>query len=740
MSDSIALAIKPIVRYPRVAQVGKTYLITIDLEVELGTEWNYEEEEYPIYCEVDSNSFSLKPVGEPVIVLHRFGGNYGEARFLIQLLPDMASEINIAIKFINKWGTSIKVIRLENLIRSEINKIYTSKEELYSEEELSSLFPSKNLLSTGKSEDETPIIAISQLNHSIYVWKDEFYSEEDLLSLLPITSLSQIEGIEEELSIDTINKFCGFDWSILDKLSADRVLIWINKYAKSKKTNELTDLECQVFRECWNFRTYNMISNNLCLDPDYVREIGASLFKRLSRICGEPVSKRDFKIIIKRLITSINIADFFRATNPNKSLQAGDVQDDRYYVDFSSVRGERLIEQLRRKITYLSPDVQTCSLFTGHIGCGKSTELLQLQKLLETDGFHVVYFESSDDLEMTDVDIGDLMLAIAKRISKSLEDVKINVKGGKLRSLLAKTKDVLLTPIDANVINSGLREKLNQFLAPQKNKLVEAINEELIMPAIKQLKQQGKKGLAVIVDNLDRLDSRVRPDGKSQHEYLFIDQSECLTKLACHLVYTFPLSMRYGNEPRKLMQRYNSLMVLPMVPPIDQYGNSYDARMVLLRQMVLRRAIPEGTDEERITRLGDFFESEDVIDRLCRISGGNNRDLMRLLNSWIKKEQQLPLRADTLEQVIRERRNEMVVVISDDEWELLRQVQKRKMVSGNGEYQFLISSRWMFEYQQGAESWFAVNPILLEAAEMQSFINNQAIDPTLEVFYEEGSL
>ena len=29
MSDSIALAIKPIVRYPRVAQVGKTYLMTI---------------------------------------------------------------------------------------------------------------------------------------------------------------------------------------------------------------------------------------------------------------------------------------------------------------------------------------------------------------------------------------------------------------------------------------------------------------------------------------------------------------------------------------------------------------------------------------------------------------------------------------------------------------------------------------------------------------------------------------
>ena len=97
MSDSIALAIKPIVRYPRVAQVGKTYLMTIDLEVEDGAEWQYEEEEYPVYCEVDSDAFSFRSVGEPVLVLHRFGGNYGEVRFLIKPLQEI-SEKYITIK------------------------------------------------------------------------------------------------------------------------------------------------------------------------------------------------------------------------------------------------------------------------------------------------------------------------------------------------------------------------------------------------------------------------------------------------------------------------------------------------------------------------------------------------------------------------------------------------------------------------------------------------------------------
>ena len=144
--------------------------------------------------------------------------------------------------------------------------------------------------------------------------------------------------------------------------------------------------------------------------------------------------------------------------------------------------------------------------------------------------------------------------------------------------------------------DSGLREKMNQFLVPQKNKLLEAINEELIEPAIGLLKQQGKKGLVVIVDNLDRVDKRIRADGRPQQEYLFIDQHECLRGLQCHLVYTMPLSMKFGNEYGALTQRCKTPLVLPMVPTIGRDGRDvYEEGMVLSRQMVLWRALPEVT-------------------------------------------------------------------------------------------------------------------------------------------------
>ena len=44
----------------------------------------------------------------------------------------------------------------------------------------------------------------------------------------------------------------------------------------------------------------------------------------------------------------------------------------KYYIDFSEVRGSDLVRELKRTITF-SDQEPTCQLFTGHIGCGKSS-------------------------------------------------------------------------------------------------------------------------------------------------------------------------------------------------------------------------------------------------------------------------------------------------------------------------------------------------------------------------------
>jgi hypothetical protein len=83
------------------------------------------------------------------------------------------------------------------------------------------------------------------------------------------------------------------------------------------------------------------------------------------------------------------------------------------------------------------------------------------------------------------------------------------------------------------------------------------------------------------------------------------------------------------------------------------------------------------------------------------------------------KDKKFPLQSHTLEQIIRERRNEMSLTISDEEWELLRRVKKTKHVSDDQGYQKLIRSRFVFEYRDQGELWFDVNPILAESDKLQ---------------------
>ncbi|MGK7928404.1 MAG: ATP-binding protein [Spirulina sp.] len=453
---------------------------------------------------------------------------------------------------------------------------------------------------------------------------------------------------------------------------------------------------------------------------------------------------------------TVDLRSFYRATNPSQTLEIAKPEDRKYYIDFSAVRGVDLIKRLKRRISFFSPDRPTCTLFTGHIGCGKSTELLHLKLELEKEGFHVVYFESSEDLEMTDVDISDVLLAIARRLSQSLEGISIG-QPKNLMGLLQGAVRVLFSEVEISKFKMGLpaiaglpeiklatnqegefslafgigeitgraksdarlREQLNQYLGPLKIQLLEAINQELIEPAIAQLKQQNKAGLVVIADNLDRLDPRQKSWKRGQHEYLFVDQGEYLTRLACHMVYTMPLALKFSNDYGMLTQRFDDPQVLPMVPVRHRGDREHEEGMALLRQMVLARALPDRTSEDRLQEIGTIFDAPESLDRLCRASGGHVRDLLRLLNRWIEENDAFPLTGETLLDVIRERQNSVRQAVSDEEWELLRRVRHTKKVSDSAGYQTLIRSRFVFEYCDADGSWFDVNPLLADAEELK---------------------
>ncbi len=437
---------------------------------------------------------------------------------------------------------------------------------------------------------------------------------------------------------------------------------------------------------------------------------------------------------------------FFDACDPSRTLFIGNPEDRKYYIDFASVRGGKIIEALERTILMRSRLHQpTCQLFTGHIGCGKSTELRRLQADLEQQGFHVVYFESTQDLDMADVDITDILLAVLRRVSESLEKIGISLKSSYFVNLFNEVADFLQTPIEFSYKNEfslpmglgkitaqtkespKLRSRLRQYLEPRTNGILESLNEQVLGRATEELKQIGKKGLVVIVDNLDRVDDRRTDLGRTQPEYLFVDRGEQLRKLNCHVVYTIPLGLVFSNENQALTNRFGGGVapkMLPMVPVQSRDGRNYEEGIVLLRQMVLTRAFPEVEPEQRLDWVTQVFDSPETLDRLCRISGGHARTLLGMLSRCLQEEDP-PLSRTCLEQVIREQRDNLVLAITDDEWQLLSEVVQQQSVSGVDGHQILLRSLFVFEYQDIQGRWFGINPVLAETEKFKLLQQNR---------------
>jgi hypothetical protein len=436
----------------------------------------------------------------------------------------------------------------------------------------------------------------------------------------------------------------------------------------------------------------------------------------------------------------LDLERFYKACNPAKTLIFSRAEDRPYYIDFSSVRGGKIIEAVGRTIARISPDDPTSQLFTGHIGCGKSTELFRLKAELERQQFHVVYFESSQELDMANIDISDILLAIARQVSESLEEIQIRLKPSYFSNLFNEIKDILQTPIDVSAeaqlsVGIGkitaktkdspkLRDQLRQYLEPRTEGFLKAINEEILKRANEELKRRGQKGLVVIIDNLDRVDPQTMPSGSTLPEYLFINRGAQLRRLSCHVVYTIPLSLIFSNDYESLKNRLGGGVapkVLPMVPVRNRDGRDCEAGMTLLRKMVMVRAFPEANEQQHLELMTKVFDASETLDRLCRVSGGHVRNLLGLLYSCLQQEDP-PFSRACLENVIKEYRDDLALAIDEEEWDLLFRVVQQQNLKGDKEYQTLLRSMFVFEYRDEHGRWFGLNPALMETPKFKSLV------------------
>ncbi len=63
---------------------------------------------------------------------------------------------------------------------------------------------------------------------------------------------------------------------------------------------KLNDLQSAVFLEAWEEHSYSEISQQLGYEYDYIKQVGSQLWRSLSQILGEPVSKRNIQAVLRR--------------------------------------------------------------------------------------------------------------------------------------------------------------------------------------------------------------------------------------------------------------------------------------------------------------------------------------------------------------------------------------------------------------------------------------------------------
>lgn len=443
------------------------------------------------------------------------------------------------------------------------------------------------------------------------------------------------------------------------------------------------------------------------------------------------------------------LKDAYNLSNPVQPLPSGDPR----YVDCTPVRGdEDVVTQMFNTITW--SDVHVAQLFTGHRGSGKSTELLRLQARLEEADYVALYFEADDDLDLNDLEYTDLLLSVARRVSSDLRSKGVRLREELLEDVANWFSETLYTEEQWREINRELaaeaklgiglpesmplvarllarvtgqiktgrtvKDTIRRCLDPQISQLIGNLNLLLDAANADIRSVQGKQGLVLLIDNLDRIVFRNLGDGRTTHHTLYVEHGEQLRALRCHVVYTVPISVMYSIQATAVTFIFSDYQVLPMLKVKSQDGNDYLPGLDCLRDILARRM-----------DLGALF-TPDAVNYICQISGGHLCDLMILAryafsyaprNVWPR-----PITLDVARRAEARLVSEYSRMIPENHFPLLVRVHLDGTMQNDKVHAVMRRNLSVLEYVNDAAPWYDVHPAVLKLPKFQKALRDERVE------------
>lgn len=423
------------------------------------------------------------------------------------------------------------------------------------------------------------------------------------------------------------------------------------------------------------------------------------------------------------------ITRLYQACEPLESLRP----EDPRWVSFDEVRGEDSVvdtyaRSLRRSRA-VQPDFK---LFSGHRGVGKTSELFRLKAKLEHSeqgqlAFMVIYCDVSDQLDVNDLDFPDLLVFVAAQLQVQLaaagiagfNPVTVYIKRvwEDIRTIL--TSQVSLKAIEADSgfgklslelrNQPGARALLRDAVEKHGTSLLQAVND-LLGQADTAVRADGRAGIVLIIDGLDKLVRRDLGNGENTHDRLFIDRSEQLASLAVHTVYTVPISLIYSPRFGQLQQafgEYNTpVSMIRLRPGPDAAVTPGSPGMRKMAEMVRRRCEFAQVDAD------SSFDNSETLAYLCEMSGGHPRHLMMFVQAACNELDALPITRIAAERAVRRYGNALLREVPDAAWDALAKfATPQRDIPKDDLHQLMLFLLFVFEYMNG-EPWYEVNPVL----------------------------
>ena len=274
-------------------------------------------------------------------------------------------------------------------------------------------------------------------------------------------------------------------------------------------------------------------------------------------------------------------------------------------------------------------------------------------------------------------------------------------------------------------VSPTARAQIRKIVEPHTPSLIEALNA-FISEAMAKTPEKRTDKLVLLVDSLDRIPPILRENEPSNHEQIFVDRSEQLKMLGCHVIYTVPISLVYSGRGADLRDIYDAeIQVLPMVMVRDQAGDVCPAGLEAMRQLVRQRVFYAKGVDPAMQLVGDIFDAPETLDQLCLMSGGHMRNLMQMAQEAIKQTVALPISKKAVRLAITKARNTYRNTVYDAQWPLLAKVSQTREILNDEAHRKLLFNRCILEYHyiDGKGEivyWRNVHPLLRGVKEFRA--------------------